>query len=262
MSIQVIGLDRDEESLDIARERLKRFKGSYELKKANFKDLENVLNKSDLGEIGGVVYDLGLSSFQLEKDGRGFSIKLDGPLDMRMGPGAALTAEALVNDWPEDEIARVLRDYGEERHWRLLARRICDVRAARPIRTTRELVAAIGRVPGVNKRGRSGNVHPATRAFQGIRIAVNDELGAAEAAIPAAIDCLAPGGRLAIITFHSLEDRIVKNAFRKFAGRVEAPDRPISAWEMPPEPSRFTVKSPPTSWTVMPPELSFLTTTS
>jgi 16S rRNA (cytosine1402-N4)-methyltransferase len=247
-----VGFDVDPAAHALARPRLEaaarsagREDGATRLhfQLANFRDMRVELEALQLrGQLDGVLLDLGVSSMHLDTPERGFSFNDDGPLDMRMGPGAALTAEALVNDWPEDEIARVLRDYGEERHWRLLARRICDVRAARPIRTTRELVAAIGRVPGVNKRGRSGNVHPATRAFQGIRIAVNDELGAAEAAIPAAIDCLAPGGRLAIITFHSLEDRIVKNAFRKFAGRVEAPDRPISAWEMPPEPPPKIVK--------------------
>ena len=120
-------------------------------------------------------------------------------------------------DWPEEEIARILRDYGEERHWRLLARRICERRGEAPITSTAQLVAAIGRVPGM-KAGRSGGIHPATRTFQAIRIAVNDELGAIEAVIPAAIQALAPGARLAIISFHGLEDKIVKMAFRKYAG--------------------------------------------
>ena len=170
---------------------------------------------------------------------RGFSFNDDGPLDMRMGPSAPLSAFDVVNDWPEEEIARILKTYGEEKHWRLLAKRICEARIDEPIETTHELVKALGRVPGV-KHGRSGNVHPATRTFQAVRIAANDELGAIEDAIPAAIDALKPGGRLAIITFHSLEDKIVKNAFRQAAGRIVETDRPYSAWEkQPPAPPKI-----------------------
>lgn len=201
---------------------------------ANFRDIRERLLDLDVPPVDGILLDLGVSSMHLDLPERGFSFNDDGPLDMRMGPDAAVTAEEIVNEWPEDEIARVLRDYGEEKHWRLLARRICERRADAPITTTRQLVAALGRVPGA-KGGRSGNVHPATRTFQGIRIAVNDELGAVEDVIPAAIESLAPGGRLAIISFHSLEDRIVKEAFRRAAGRLPATDRPLSAWEPQPE---------------------------
>ena len=201
---------------------------------ANFRDLRERLLDLDVPSVDGILLDLGVSSMHLDLPERGFSFNDDGPLDMRMGPAASVTAEEVVNDWPEEEIARVLRDYGEEKHWRLLARRICERRADAPITTTRQLVAALGRVPGA-KGGRSGNVHPATRTFQGIRIAVNDELGAVEDAIPAAIESLAPGGRLAIISFHSLEDRIVKEAFRRAAGRTPPTDRPFSAWEPQPE---------------------------
>ena len=170
--------------------------------------------------VDSVVLDLGVSSMHLDRAERGFSFANDGPLDMRMGESATTTAEEIVNAWPEEEIGRILREYGEEKHWRLLARRICERRAEREIRTTRELVDAIGNVPG-----KWGSIHPATRTFQGIRIAVNDELGAVEDVIPAAIDALRPGGRLAIISFHSLEDSIVKRRFRHFAGRAEPLER-------------------------------------
>jgi 16S rRNA (cytosine1402-N4)-methyltransferase len=168
--------------------------------------------------------DLGVSSMHLDLPERGFSFNDDGPLDMRMGPSAPLSAFDVVNDWPEDQLGKILREYGEEKHWRLLARRICESRIEAPITTTHELVKALGRVPGV-KGGRSGGVHPATRTFQ------------------AAIDALAPGGRLAIITFHSLEDKIVKTAFREAAGQLNAqPDRPFSAWERQPPPPEKRVR--------------------
>ena len=210
---------------------------------ANFRELRDQLNQLseglEINSIDGIFMDLGVSSMHLDLPERGFSFNDDGPLDMRMGPSAPLSAFDVVNDWPEEEIARILKTYGEEKHWRLLAKRICEARIDEPIETTHELVKALGRVPGV-KHGRSGNVHPATRTFQAVRIAANDELGAIEDAIPAAIDALKPGGRLAIITFHSLEDKIVKNAFRQAAGRIVETDRPYSAWEkQPPAPPKI-----------------------
>jgi len=203
---------------------------------SNFRHMRERLAELDLAEGGvdAILMDLGVSSMHLDTPERGFSFMNDGPLDMRMGPSAKMSAADLVNEWPEEEIARVIRDYGEEKHWRLLARRICSARGVAPIETTRQLVDALGRIPGV-KKGRSGGIHPATRTFQGIRIAVNEELAAVEEAIPAAVDALAPGGRLAIITFHSLEDKLVKRAFRTFAGIAPASDRPLSAWEPQPE---------------------------
>ena len=203
---------------------------------SNFRHMRERLAELDLadGGVDAILMDLGVSSMHLDTPERGFSFMNDGPLDMRMGPSAKMSAADVVNEWPEEEIARVIRDYGEEKHWRLLARRICAARGVAPIETTRQLVDALGRIPGV-KKGRSGNIHPATRTFQGIRIAVNEELAVVEEAIPAAVDALAPGGRLAIITFHSLEDKLVKRAFRTFAGIAPASDRPLSAWEPQPE---------------------------
>lgn len=203
---------------------------------SNFRHMRERLAELELidGAVDAILMDLGVSSMHLDRPERGFSFMNDGPLDMRMGPGAHMSASDVVNGWPEEELARIIRDYGEEKHWRLLARRICERRGEAPIETTRQLVDALGRIPGV-KKGRSGGIHPATRTFQGIRIAVNEELAVVEEAIPAAIDALAPGGRLAIITFHSLEDKIVKNAFRLAAGRPQPSDRPLSAWEPQPE---------------------------
>ena len=181
------------------------------------------------GGVDAILMDLGVSSMHLDTPERGFSFMNDGPLDMRMGPSAKMSAADVVNEWPEEEIARVIRDYGEEKHWRLLARRICAARGVAPIETTRQLVDALGRIPGV-KKGRSG-VFTRRRERSRIRIAVNEELAVVEEAIPAAVDAPAPGGRLAIITFHSLEDKLVKRAFRTFAGIAPASDRPLSAWE-------------------------------
>ena len=230
---QFIGFDVDASAHALARPRLEaaREKSAntsssnatnttlkLSLVQANFRQMREALRalKIQDGGVDSIVLDLGVSSMHLDRPDRGFSFMNDGPLDMRMGESAATTAEEIVNAWPEEEIGRILRDYGEERHWRLLAKRICEARVEKEIKTTRELVAALGNVPG-----KWGSIHPATRAFQGIRIAVNDELGAIEDVIPAAIDALRPGGRLAIISFHSLEDSIVKKRFRYFAGQAE-----------------------------------------
>ena len=230
---QFIGFDVDASAHALARPRLEaaREKSSQSssssntpnalklsLVQANFRQMREALRalKIEDGGVDSILLDLGVSSMHLDRPDRGFSFMNDGPLDMRMGESAATTAEEIVNTWPEEEIGRILRDYGEERHWRLLAKRICEARVEKEIKTTRELVAALGNVPG-----KWGSIHPATRAFQGIRIAVNDELGAIEDVIPAAIDALRPGGRLAIISFHSLEDSIVKKRFRYFAGQAE-----------------------------------------
>jgi 16S rRNA (cytosine1402-N4)-methyltransferase len=221
--------------------------GSFEFNPVlgNFRELRRRLSELDPvgalqdSHVDGVLMDLGVSSMHLDFPERGFSFNDDGPLDMRMGPSAPRTAFDVVNDWPEDDLARILREYGEEKHWRLLARRICEARVKKPIETTKHLVEALGKIPGV-KFGRSGGIHPATRTFQAVRIAVNDELAAVEDAVPAAIAALRPGGRLAVITFHSLEDKIVKNAFKKAAGRIAANgERPYSSWErQPPAPPK------------------------
>lgn len=175
--------------------------------------------------VDAILLDLGISSMQVDTADRGFSFMQEGPLDMRMDPGATLSAEQLVNAWPEAELGRVFREYGEERYWKSVARRIVSAREEEAITTTQQLVRAIGYPGGGGGGGGRGgggrgakHKHPATRVFQAIRIAVNGELQSIAQVLPDAIDCLAPGGRLAVITFHSLEDRIVKWAFRRAAG--------------------------------------------
>ncbi len=156
-----------------------------------------------------IVLDLGLSSWQLDEPGRGFSFQATGPLDMRMDPEAELSADDIVNDWSQEDLANVIYQYGEEPRSRRIARAIV---AARPIRDTAELAEVIRRAAG---GGRGQRIHPATRTVQALRIAVNDELAALEAALPQSVSLLAPGGRLAVITFHSLEDRIVKQFIQR-----------------------------------------------
>ncbi|KAI3426954.1 hypothetical protein D9Q98_006898 [Chlorella vulgaris] len=188
------------------------------------------------GGVDAILLDLGVSSMQVDTADRGFSFMKDGPLDMRMDPGAPLSAEGAVNSWSEAELGRVIKEYGEERHWRAIARRIVEARETQAITTTQQLVRAIGSIggggAGARKSGRRGAgggdakyKHPATRTFQALRIAVNAELQSVAQALPDAIDCLAPGGRLAVITFHSLEDRIVKWAFRRAAGMAPSDEQ-------------------------------------
>lgn len=217
------------------------------LVRSNFGRMARVLQQLPLGGAGGdgatddgrvdaVLLDLGISSMQVDTADRGFSFLREGPLDMRMDPGAALSAEQLVNSWPEAELGRVLREYGEERYWKSIARRIVAAREEEPITTTQQLVKAVGNPGGGGGRGGRGGrggkgggdakyKHPATRVFQAIRIAVNCELQSIAQVLPDAIDCLAPGGRLAVITFHSLEDRIVKWAFRRAAGMAPSDEQ-------------------------------------
>ncbi|PSC75684.1 16S rRNA (cytosine(1402)-N(4))-methyltransferase [Micractinium conductrix] len=190
--------------------------------------------------VDAILLDLGISSMQVDTADRGFSFLRDGPLDMRMDPGAVLSAELAVNSWSEAEIGRVIKEYGEERHWRGIACRIVAAREEAPITTTQQLVAAIGNPGGGGRGGGRGGrgrgdakfKHPATRTFQALRIAVNGELQSIAQVIPDAIDCLAPGGRLAVITFHSLEDRIVKWAFRAAAGMAPS-DEPLPSYCLP-----------------------------
>jgi 16S rRNA (cytosine1402-N4)-methyltransferase len=201
------------------------------LVRSNFVDVTSALSTGcsppvGRGTVNGALFDLGMSSMQVDTPQRGFSFLRDGPLDMRMDPDAPLTAEEVLNTWTEDDLGVMLRDYGEERKWRPIARRLCIERAKAPLRTTTQVAAACAAVIGHPPRGRNSGpgIHPATRTFQALRIAVNAELRVIEQALPAMIDFLAPGGRLAVISFHSLEDRIVKHIFRDAAGKAPPPD--------------------------------------
>ena len=205
---RLIGIDRDQVALKAAGERLAPFGDRVTLVHSNFCEVKQVLQDLGIAGVDGILLDLGVSSPQLDDGERGFSYMADAPLDMRMNRSDALTAYHVVNQWSFEELRRILFDYGEERYAPKIASAICARREVKPIETTLELVDIIrGAMPAAALREKQ---HPAKRSFQAIRIAVNDELGSVEKVMRDAVDCLNPGGRLAIITFHSLEDRIVK----------------------------------------------------
>lgn len=205
---RLIGIDRDETAISRAGERLKAYAGKMTLVHGNFCDVADILDKLGIDCVDGMLFDLGVSSPQLDEGERGFSYMNDAPLDMRMDNTSALTAWNVVNEWPEAELARILRDFGEERYARRIASRIAERRAVSPVDTTLELVDIIrSAMPAAALREKQ---HPAKRSFQAIRIAVNDELGAVDEMMRKAPDKLNKGGRLCVISFHSLEDRIVK----------------------------------------------------
>ena len=205
-----IGIDRDPVALKAAGERLAPYGDRVTLVHSNFCEIRQVLEDLDIPGVDGILLDLGVSSPQLDDSSRGFSYMADAPLDMRMNSEDTLSAYDVVNTWSQEELKRILYDYGEERYAPRIASAICARREQKPIETTLELVDVIrGAMPPAALREKQ---HPAKRSFQAIRIAVNDELGSVEKVMRDAIPCLNPGGRLAVITFHSLEDRIVKNA--------------------------------------------------
>ena len=207
---RLIGIDRDPAALQAAGERLAPYGDRVTLVHSNFSELAQVLKDLDIAGVDGILLDLGVSSPQLDDSSRGFSYMADAPLDMRMNSEDTLTAFDVVNFWSYEDLRRILFDYGEERYAPKIASAICRKRESAPIKTTLELVDVIrGAMPAQALREKQ---HPAKRSFQAIRIAVNDELGSVEKVMKDAIPCLNPGGRLAVITFHSLEDRIVKTA--------------------------------------------------
>ncbi len=207
---RLIGIDRDEIALEAASKRLQPWVDRVTLVHSNFCEIASVLRELNISGVDGILLDLGVSSPQLDDGERGFSYMADAPLDMRMNRRDALSAYDVVNTWPQEELKRILFDYGEERYAPKIAAAICRRREEKPIETTLELVDIIrSAMPSAALREKQ---HPAKRSFQAIRIAVNDELGSVEKVMRDAIDCLNPGGRLAVITFHSLEDRIVKSA--------------------------------------------------
>lgn len=216
---RVVAMDQDEEALRYATERLKPYGDHFCALRGNFRDFPEVLGEAGVAGLDGMLIDIGVSSRHLDAAERGFSFSKDGPLDMRMDTSGPVTAADLVNTAPVEELERILREYGEEPQARRMAQAIVRARAKQPILTTLQLANVIAEAcPKFSKR------HPATLAFQGLRLAVNDELGALTEFLAAAPKWLKPGGRLAVITFHSLEDRIVKHTFQK----ISAPllDRP------------------------------------
>ncbi|AST58717.1 16S rRNA (cytosine(1402)-N(4))-methyltransferase RsmH [Thermoanaerobacterium thermosaccharolyticum] len=217
---RLIAIDRDMDALYAASVRLKDF-NNVTYVHDNYKNIKNILKNIDIERIDGAILDLGVSSYQLDEVKRGFSYMHDAPLDMRMDKGSALTAEHVVNNYSEDDIARILFDYGEEKWAKRIAKFIVEERKKRSIKTTFQLVDIIKKAVPASKR-RTGP-HPAKRTFQAIRIEVNDELKGLDSAIDDFIDVMNPNGRIAIITFHSLEDRIVKNMYKKLENPCTCP---------------------------------------
>jgi 16S rRNA (cytosine1402-N4)-methyltransferase len=217
----LIGIDRDDDALLESEKRLQPFGQRKILIKGNFADIGEILTNLNIGKVDGILLDLGVSSHQLDTADRGFSFSLDAPLDMRMDQSSRYRAYDLVNLSPEKELRKVIRDYGEEPMAGRIARAILAKRASAPIRTTIELADVVCRA--VRRQGVRKKVHPATRTFQAIRIAVNQELSNLSTAMDAGIDQLGQGGRFSIISFHSLEDRIVKETFRSWEGRCQCP---------------------------------------
>jgi len=221
---RLLGIDHDPEALARTRERLGRFGNRVTLRHGSFRDLSSHARESGVGRAVAILLDLGLSSYQLEGSGRGFSFQRDEPLDMRFDPSQGHTAAQLLAEAAEAELARILFEYGEERHARRIARRIVERRRRAPLRTTAELVDAVK--AGVPRAAWSHRTHVATRTFQALRMAVNDELGALRQALQDAPGLLDVNGRLGVIAFHSGEDRAVKQAFRALGARGFTPLEP------------------------------------
>ena len=223
---RLIGIDRDAAAIEQAGARLAPYAAKTTLVRGNFSDLDEILASLQIGGVHGVLLDLGVSSPQLDDAGRGFSYMHDAPLDMRMDDRQTLTAREIVNNWPETELKRIFFEYGEERWAQRIAAAVVSARSKKTVETTFELTEIIrSAMPASALREKQ---HPAKRCFQAIRIAVNDELTAVSAVMDKAIDALLPGGRLAVISFHSLEDRIVKNALKaRTNGCTCPPDLPV-----------------------------------
>lgn len=216
----LMGFDQDESALKIAKERLKQFEGRVEFISANFCQIGDELKKRKRETVDGIFLDIGVSSMQIDRAERGFSFSKEGPLDMRMDQECSLTAEEIINKWSVEDLGHIFKEYGDLPKWRQLAKRIAECRKKKYIRTTTDLIDALGKVLSPNKR----SLPPMTLIFQALRIAVNNELDVLKSAIPQAIDCLGPGGRLGIISFHSGEDRIVKNCFREASSQSKSCD--------------------------------------
>lgn len=232
-------IDRDPDAIARGAALAARHPGRLHLVHARFGDMLHSLAAHGVAQLDGVVMDLGVSSFQLDEAARGFSFRADGPLDMRMGRDGP-TAADLVNTLPEDELARIISEFGEERHARRVARAILRARADAPIETTARLAEIVRRAVPRDPSGIDG----ATRSFQALRIAVNDELGEVERGLSAAMELLAPGGRLVVVAFHSLEDRLVKHAMAEATGRRAGASRHDPASLLPRERPDFALVTP------------------
>lgn len=215
----LIGIDRDDDALSAAKENLKQFT-NVRFVKDNHDNIKNILENLEISSVDGILLDLGVSSYQLDERNRGFSYLGENKLDMRMDKEQELTAEYVINNYKEEELANIIYQYGEERFSRQIARKICEIREVQKIETTKQLVEIIEKsIP----KSKQKDGHPAKRTFQAIRIEVNDEIKPLYNTIKDCIDCLKPQGRLCVITFHSLEDRAVKNAMLDANGKCTCP---------------------------------------
>jgi 16S rRNA (cytosine1402-N4)-methyltransferase len=218
---QLLGIDADPEAIRIAKEKFKSYGNNVILVNENFRYIENICNRYSFRPVHGIIFDLGMSSLQLEASGRGFSFQQDSPLDMRFSPRQSLTAADIVNTYPEQELAELLERYGEEYRGRQIARRVVE---RRPLKSTLDLSRVVEEAVG----GRRGRIHPATKTFQALRIVVNEELESLQLALTQALNLLGSGGRVVVISFHSLEDRLVKEFLRRESqGCVCPPSVPV-----------------------------------
>ncbi len=233
-NVRLIGLDADEDILRIAGERLNEFEDRAKLIRGNFRDLKGILTSEGIASVDGILFDLGLSTFQITGE-RGFSFNDDSFLDMRMDNRGTLTAYDVVNDYDYKELLQIIRDYGEDYRAPAIAKMIVETRKKNPISTAKELGGIV-----LKAKRRTGKIHPATKTFQAIRIEVNDELRSLQRGIEAAIDMLSPEGRVGVISFHSLEDRIAKFAFRAASELNIITKKPIRA-------ERVEIKENPSS---------------
>lgn len=237
----LIGIDQDPSAIAYTRTRLQAYESRVHLFCENFQDVKAVMSLANRERVDGILFDLGVSSAQLDQPERGLSFQHDGPLDMRMNPTRGQSVETLVNALPETQLANMIYALGEERYSRRIARAIVHARRRAPLRTTMDLSRLIQQ--SVPRSYRSGRLHPATRTFQALRIAVNNELGALKTGLNEVVDILAPGGRLCVISFHSLEDRLVKQAFRRLT--QEAPDQWVALTKKPVSPSEEECRTNP-----------------
>ncbi len=221
---RLLGIDKDADNLEIARQRLSRFGESVVLVRDSYANIKTHAHAHQFHSVNSILLDLGFSSVHVDDPDRGFSFRQDGPLDMRYDRSQELTAKMVVNEWSIEELARIFRQYGEEKKARQIAEAIVSARAQTPFSSTTQLAAMIAQTQ--RQRGR---IHPATKIFQALRIVVNDELGELERVLPDCVDLLQVGGRLAIISFHSLEDRIIKQFFKSHSVLKVVSKRPITA---------------------------------
>ncbi len=226
---RLLGIEWDARTLEETRKKLERYGSRAMLVRGSYRDLERFAGACAFPEVSGILFDLGYSSFQIDDPDRGFSFRFDGPLDMRYDASGDVTAADIVNTWPKEELIRIFRDYGEERASGRMVAAILQAREHASISTTSQFAAIVASAVPERTRWGKPKIHPATQAFQALRIATNDELGNIQTALPQAVGLLKPGGKIAVISFHSLEDRIVKNFFEESPDLEIVTPKPVMA---------------------------------